>query len=145
MITRNENETIELGYRLGQLLKRGDVICLNGDLAGGKTTFTKGIGKALNVKSIVNSPTFTILKIHNGDMPLYHIDAYRLEGNSYDLGISEYEEEGITVVEWPEYYTDFLPDDYINVYFTYIDDETREISIESHGDKYLDIVKELAC
>lgn len=145
MITNNENETIELGYRLGKLLKRGDVVTLNGDLAGGKTTFTKGIGKALNVKSIVNSPTFTILKIHQGDMPLYHIDAYRLEGNSYDLGINEYEDEGVTVVEWPEYYADFLPSDYLEVFFRYIDDETREITITSHGDKYATVVKELEC
>ncbi|MDO4198470.1 MAG: tRNA (adenosine(37)-N6)-threonylcarbamoyltransferase complex ATPase subunit type 1 TsaE [Erysipelotrichaceae bacterium] len=145
MVTRNESETIELGYRLGLLLKKGDFVALNGDLAGGKTTFTKGIGKALNVKSIVNSPTFTILKIHEGDMPLYHIDAYRLEGNEYDLGISEYEDEGVTVVEWPEYYQDFMPEEYINVNFEYIDDETRNITIEAHGDKYLDVIKEIEC
>ena len=145
MITNNENETIDLGYKLGKLLNKGDVIALRGDLAGGKTTFTKGIGRALNVKSIVNSPTFTILKIHQGDMPLYHIDAYRLEGNSYDLGINEYEEEGITVVEWPDYYTEFLPKEYIEVIFKYIDDETREIILSSHGDKYASLVKELEC
>ena len=145
MITRNENETIEAGKKLGCLLSKGDVVALKGDLAGGKTTFTKGIGQALHVKSVVNSPTFTILKIHQGDLPLYHIDAYRLEGNSYDLGISEYEQEGIMVVEWPQYYEDYLPQEYIEVRFAYIDDETREIEFVSHGEKYEKIVKEMSC
>ena len=143
MITRNEEETIALGEKLGKMLEKGTTIALKGDLAGGKTTFTKGIGRALNVKSIINSPTFTILKIHEGDMPLYHIDAYRLENNEYDLGISEYEDEGIMVVEWPEYYAHYLPKEYIEVDFTYIDDDTREIGFISHGNRYKNIVKEM--
>lgn len=145
MKTNNELETIELGYKLGKLLKRGDVVALQGDLAGGKTTFTKGIGKALNVKSIVNSPTFTILKIHYGDMPLYHIDAYRLENNEYDLGLHELEEEGITVVEWPDYYKSYLPKEYIIVNFNYIDDDTREITFDCVGDKYKEVVRSVEC
>lgn len=143
MITRNEEETIALGEKLGKMLEKGTTIALKGDLAGGKTTFTKGIGRALNVKSIINSPTFTILKIHEGDMPLYHIDAYRLENNEYDLGISEYEDEGIMVVEWPEYYDHYLPKEYIEVDFTYIDDDTRDIGFISHGNRYENIVKEM--
>ena len=143
MITRNENYTIDLGYKFGKLLSKGMVITLKGDLAGGKTTFTKGIGKALNVKQIINSPTFTILKIYQGDLPLYHIDAYRLEKNSYDLGISEYEDEGIMVIEWPEYYKNFLPKEYLEVSFTYIDDNTREINFVGYGNKYEEIVKEI--
>ena len=78
-------------------------------------------------------------------MPLYHIDAYRLENNDYDLGIQEYEDEGITVVEWPEYYENYLPDEYIEVVFSYIDDDTREIRITSHGEKYRTIVEDLEC
>lgn len=145
MITYSEEETIALGEKFGKLLTRGMTIALKGDLAGGKTTFTKGIGKALNVKTVVNSPTFTILKIHEGDMPLYHIDAYRLDNNDYDLGISEYEDEGITVVEWPEYYQSFLPQEYMEIDFTYIDEESRKIDFIAHGDKYENIVKEMTC
>ena len=113
MITRSEQETIKLGERVGRLLPSGSVVALVGDLAGGKTTFTKGIGKALNVSKIINSPTFTILKIYNGDKTLYHIDAYRLENNEYDLGLHEFEDDGITVIEWPEYYEKYLPDEYL--------------------------------
>ncbi len=145
MITKNESETIALGKKLGQLLPKGSVVALEGDLAGGKTTFTKGIGEALDVKQVINSPTFTILKIYNGRLPLYHIDAYRLENNDYDLGISEYEEEGIMVVEWPKYYANYLPAEYLEVRFEYIDDDTREITFIPHGERYEDIVKEMTC
>ena len=145
MITKKEEETIELGYRLGKLLKKGDFIALKGDLAGGKTTFTKGIGKALNVKSVVNSPTFTILKVHKGDITLYHIDAYRLENNEYDLGLDELKDEGIMVVEWPEYYETYLPKEYIEVSFKFINDDSREIIIKAIGDKYSKIVEEVLC
>lgn len=145
MITNSYEETISLGERFGRLLTKGMTIALKGDLAGGKTTFTKGIGKALNIKTVINSPTFTILKIYEGDLALYHIDAYRLENNEYDLGISEYEQDGITVVEWPEYYQSYLPKDYIEIDFKYLDDNSREINFVSHGDKYNDIVKEMSC
>ena len=143
MISTNQNETIDLGYKLGKLLPQGSVVALKGDLAGGKTTFTKGIGKALNIKQVINSPTFNILKIYHGDLNLYHIDAYRLENNDYDLGLDEYMDDGVMVIEWPEYYKDYLPDEYIEVNFKYIDDNTREITFDCHGDKYAWIIKEM--
>ena len=136
MITRKTEDTIALGEKLGKLLNRGDVIALKGDLAGGKTTFTKGIGKALNIREVINSPTFTILKIYKGDQTLYHIDAYRLENNEYDLGIDEYEDEGIMVIEWPEYYRNHLSGQYLEVNFTYLDDESRQIDFVAQGERY---------
>ena len=144
MISRSNEETIELGYRLGKLLPAGSTVVLKGDLAGGKTTFTKGIGKALNIKQVINSPTFTILKIYEGDKILYHIDAYRLENNDYDLGLDEYD-EGIMVIEWPEYYQKYLPEKYLEVDFNYIDENTREIDFIAHGQDYEKIVEELEC
>ena len=143
MKTKSKEETIALGKKLGNLLNKGDVITLKGDLAGGKTTFTKGIGEALNIKQVINSPTFTILKIYEGDSTLYHIDAYRLENNSYDLGLEEYEDEGVMVIEWPEYYKDFLPKEYLEITFKYVDDDTREIEFNPVGDRYRKIVEEL--
>ena len=143
MISKSYNETINLGERLGKLLDNGSVLALKGDLAGGKTTFTKGIGKALNIKQVINSPTFTILKIYEGDKKLFHIDAYRLENNSYDLGLDQYEDEGVMVIEWPDYYASFLPNEYLEIDFKYIDDDTREINFVPHGEKYRKIVEEL--
>ena len=145
MITENEKETIALGKKLGSLLPKGSLVALNGDLAGGKTTFTKGIGEALHIKEVINSPTFTILKIYQGDLPLYHIDAYRLENNDYDLGIHEYEDEGLMIVEWPEYYKNYLPEEYLEVRFEYIDDDTREITFIPHGSSYEKIAEEMTC
>ncbi len=145
MKSRSVDETIALGEKIGKALPKGSVIALKGDLAGGKTTFTKGIGKALHIREVINSPTFTILKIYQGDLPLYHIDAYRLENNAYDLGISEYENEGIMVIEWPEYYEDYLPEEYLEIRFTYIDDEEREIEVIPHGEKYRKVAEEILC
>ncbi len=136
MLSKSEKETIELGYKVGKKLKKGMCLALVGDLAGGKTTFTKGVGKALNVKEVINSPTFTILKIYNGDLKLFHIDAYRLEGCEYDLGLDEYLEDGVMIVEWPIYYKDYLPEEYLEISFKYIDDDTREINFKAVGEKY---------
>ena len=141
MLSKSEKETIDLGYKIGKKLQKGMCITLVGDLAGGKTTFTKGIGKALNIKEIINSPTFTILKIYNGDLKLFHIDAYRLEGSEYDLGLDEYLEEGVMIVEWPIYYKDYLPDEYLEISFKYIDDNTREINFSPIGDRYKELIE----
>ena len=144
MISKTGQETIDLGEKLGRLLPVGSTVLLKGELACGKTTFTKGIGKALNIKQVINSPTFTILKIYEGDKTLYHIDAYRLENNDYDLGFNEYD-EGIMVVEWPEYYQKYLPDEYLEVDFKYIDENSREITFIAHGKEYEKIIEELQC
>ena len=145
MKTMNQAETIALGRKLGTLLEKGMTVILKGELAAGKTTFTKGIGQAFNVRDVINSPTFTILKIYEGDLILYHVDAYRLEGHSYDLGLSEYEDDGVMVIEWPEYYEDYLPKEYLEVDFTYIDDDCREIDFIPHGEKYERIAEEMTC
>lgn len=142
MKSTSYSQTIELGEKLAGLLDKGSFIILKGDLASGKTTFTKGIGKGLGIEDTINSPTFTILKIYSGRLPLYHIDAYRLENNDYDLGFNEFD-DGVTVVEWPEFYKDYLPKDYIEISFTYIDENTRDINIKTTSDKYKKIVEEM--
>lgn len=142
MIVSSYNETIDLGKRLGAIIEKGSTIILCGDLASGKTTFTKGIGLGLDIKDTINSPTFTILKMYQGRFPLYHIDAYRLDNSKYDLGFNELD-DGIVVVEWPEYYKEYLPKEYIKVSFEYIDENTRKIEIESIGNKYRKIVEKI--
>ena len=133
-ITRSMNETIDFGYKIGKILPASSVLALRGDLAAGKTTFTKGIGKALNVKGVVNSPTFNILKIYEGDKTLYHIDAYRL---------MDKDDGGVMVVEWFDYIIEMIGNEYLEIVFTYIDENTREIELIAHGDKYEDVIKEL--
>ncbi len=144
MICDSVEKTMDLGEKLGRLLDVGSTVVLKGELASGKTTFTKGIGKALNIDQVINSPTFTILKIYHGDKTLYHIDAYRLENNPYDLGFDEYD-DGIKVIEWPEYYMSYLPKDYLEVIFEYIDEQRRDITFIPHGTSYNSIVEEMKC
>ena len=143
-ITKTREETISLGEKLGKLLPANSILAMNGDLAAGKTTFTKGIGIGLGIKQVINSPTFNILKIYEGSKTLYHIDAYRLEENPYNLGFEEYmDDDGIMVIEWFDYMKDMISNDYLELKFKYIDDETREIEFIPHGSKYDDVLKEL--
>lgn len=111
----------------------------------GKTTLTKSIGKALGVKKVINSPTFTILKTYYGKMPLYHIDAYRLEGISQDLGFEEiFEDDGVCVVEWPHYIEEQLPKERLRIEIRRIDEEVRLFIIEGIGKAYEEIERALA-
>ena len=87
--TRSAEETMNLGQRFVALCKPGSTFCLTGDLGAGKTTLVRGIAKALNIKSVVQSPTFNIMKVYfDGDRPLIHIDAYRLADVNTDIGLS---------------------------------------------------------
>lgn len=98
-------QTRLLGAALGALLRRGDVVLLQGNLGAGKTALTQGIGEGMGVHGVINSPTFTILKEYSGPMPLYHFDLYRIEDPDevYALGFEDYlSGDGVCVVEWAE-------------------------------------------
>lgn len=141
-ITANALETINLGNKIGNLLNPGDVILLTGDLSAGKTTITKGIGEALGVKRVINSPTFTIVKAYKGEKcPLYHLDLYRLDGLNNDFDLEEYiESDGVCVIEWPYQVSEILPNEYITICLKRIDEFKREIEISAVGERYLRIV-----
>lgn len=143
----DEAQTIEFGNALGQLLKPNDVVLLDGDLGAGKTTLTKGIAQALGIKRYIKSPTYTIIHEYNdGKMPLFHMDAYRLEdGGAEDLGFEDYfNGDGITVVEWSEYIQDFLPDEFLTVHLERNHDNTKRFAtVEPHGEHYNQISSEL--
>jgi tRNA threonylcarbamoyladenosine biosynthesis protein TsaE len=145
-ITKTSEETIEIGLRLGHLLKEGDVVLLDGDLSAGKTTFTKGIGQALGVKRVINSPTFTIVKEYQGtNTKLYHMDLYRLDclGDD-DFNLYDYfNGDGVCIVEWPYQVSELLPDEFLKVIIKRVDETTREISFEAHGKKYEELLGEL--
>lgn len=145
-MTFNAEETIALGKKIGAVLKAGDVVLLTGDLSAGKTTITKGIGMALGVKKIINSPTFTIVKSYQGTtMPLYHLDLYRLDGVHQDFDLEEYmEAEGVCVIEWPFQVKEILPAEYLMIDLKRINETQREIEIRAVGQKYEARVGELA-
>ena len=110
--TKSADETIALGEKIGSLLKKGDIIALQGTLAAGKTTITKGIASALDVKDEITSPTFCLISEYEGRLPLYHMDVYRLEG-SEDFIILGVEDliygNGVSLIEWSEKVMDELP------------------------------------
>ncbi len=145
-VVSSENETIKLGYRIGQILKGGEVICLEGDLGAGKTSMTKGIGKALDIDGYITSPTFTIVNEYNGRIPLFHFDAYRLSGPEelFEIGFEDYmDRQGIIVIEWASVVKSALPQQciWIEIKKDFNQaDNVRKISIDFAGEGYKDIL-----
>lgn len=145
-VTKNNNETVAVGKIIGEHLKPGDVVLLQGDLSAGKTTFTKGIGEALEIKKIINSPTFTIVKTYQGKYPLYHLDLYRLDGINEDFDLEEYiGTDGIAVIEWPYQVSELLPEEYLLIEIKLLGMDNREILVSGIGENYEKIVGELLC
>lgn len=145
MITfSSEKEMIDFGEKLAQKMFPGFVLTLQGDLGAGKTTFTKGIGRGLGVKRIINSPTFTIVKVYQGRLPLYHFDAYRLEGQNEELGFEEmFECEGVCVIEWPQFIENILPQERLEIHIYKNEDESRRFEFQAIGSQYENVLKEL--
>lgn len=112
-------DTLQLGSRLGELCKAGDVVLLNGGLGVGKTVFSKGIGKGLGITEPVSSPTFTILQVYEeGRIPLYHFDVYRISDleEMEEIGYEDYfYGEGVCLIEWAGQIQEILPDRTIEV------------------------------
>lgn len=140
-----EEQTKEIGYKLGKLLTPGSVICLIGDLGAGKTTMTQSLAKAIGVDDYITSPTFTIVNEYEGDMPLYHFDVYRIGSSEemYDIGYDEYiNSDGVCIIEWANLINDILPDEYLDIELSY-KDMGREMVLKPIGEKYKKIVEEL--
>lgn len=143
----NLEETKEFGFRLGSLLKGGDILCLNGDLGAGKTTMTKSIGLGLGVEEYITSPTFTLINEYKGRIPVYHFDVYRLEDADelYDLGFDEYfYGKGVCIIEWADKIEKMIPEIRIVVDIEKGNDENKRIlHISGYGQSYDQLIKEL--
>lgn len=145
LYSNNSQETEAIGAHLGSYLNAKDTVLLVGDLSAGKTTLTKGIGKALGVTRIINSPTFTIVKEYQGDKcKLYHLDLYRLDGLNDDFDLEEYfDADGVCVIEWPYQASELIPSEYLLVDIKRTGNETREITLKAYGSHYEEILKEV--
>lgn len=137
--TNSAEETIELGKKIGSLLQKGDIIAMQGTLAAGKTTITKGIAEALDVKDTITSPTFCLISEYEGKMPLYHMDVYRLDGaeDFANLGTEDMlYGEGVSIIEWSEKIMEELPKKTIILKLIPHENGTRTITIENwpHGE-----------
>lgn len=138
-----EKDTIELAQNIESEKIPNMVICLEGDLGTGKTIFTKGFAAALEVQEEITSPTFNIIKEYtSGELPLYHMDVYRLDGKVEELGIEEYYTKGgITIIEWADMITNYLPEERLDIKIRVSseDEDVRIITITPHGSIYEDI------
>lgn len=147
LTSKSKEDTIFLGEIIGKLAFKGEIIVLKGDLGAGKTTFTKGVGKSLKVKEEINSPTFNILKCYfSSSIPLYHIDAYRLEDvdvENKNIGLEEViEGDGIALIEWPDFIKEFIPEDVLTISIHIESDDSRTFYMDGEGN-YVKILKEV--
>src|SRR5512139_1316746 len=134
IISGSPERTFEIGEIIGRSLKKGDILALSGELGSGKTCFTQGLAKGLDVSAQYNvtSPTFTLLNEYPGRLKLCHLDVYRLSG-AQDIEEIGYEDyffgPGVIVIEWAEKIEQLIPNYGIWIFFRHVDENTREIVI----------------
>lgn len=132
----SEEETLAIAQNIESEKFPNMIITLNGDLGSGKTVFTKGVAHALGIDS-VTSPTFNIIKEYDGELPLYHMDLYRIENNIDNLGLDEYfTKGGIVIIEWADMIKDYLPKERLDVKIKIVDENTRVLIFTPYGEKY---------
>jgi tRNA threonylcarbamoyladenosine biosynthesis protein TsaE len=113
------------------------IICLYGELGSGKTVFTKGFAQALGIEEVITSPTFTIIKEYDAEMPLYHMDLYRLNEMDDSINIEEYfDKKGVCIIEWADIIQDDLPEERLDIKIKIVDEDTRVMIITPYGQKY---------
>ena len=144
IVIKDLAEMKKLGHFLGKETFPGFLLCLEGDLGAGKTTLTKYFGKSMGVEDMINSPTFTILKIYEGNNILYHMDVYRLMGIGMDFELEEYiYGDGVCVIEWYKNINESIPEEKLVIEIEIIDENKRLLKIEGIG-KYEEIVNKIS-
>ncbi len=142
--SRSPEQTRRIGARLGGEIKAGDVICLQGNLGAGKTTFMQGLAQGWESLDAVSSPTFILVNIYrraNVDR-LFHLDAYRLESmaEAEELDLDSMMEEGALVVEWPERLGDLVPRERLWIHLEHRAEEQRQMRFNAFGKRYDDLL-----
>jgi len=149
IISHSLAQTRRIGARLGARTQAGDILCLEGDLGSGKTSFVQGLGEGLGVQEPIVSPTFVLLNVYRGAPgrpPLYHFDLYRVTGpqEALDFGLEDYlYGEGVVAIEWPERVREILPPDYLWISFRHMDATKRGLLMQPQGARYVALVAEL--
>jgi len=147
ILSKKFGETLDLGTRLARHLKPGDIICLFGDLGSGKTSLTKGIAHGLGIAANkVNSPTFTLMNIYDGKLPLYHFDLYRIEQDKdlESFGLEEFfYGDGVSVIEWADKLGSFAPKEFLGVKARHISGHERMFTFSAEDKRAREILKEI--
>lgn len=140
---RSEEDTVYLAQNIESEKFPNMVICLYGELGSGKTVFAKAFGQAMGIDDVTSS-TFNIIKEYNGELPLYHMDVYRVDNNVENLGIEEYfEKGGVTIIEWADLIKDYLPEERLDIKFKVIDENTRVLVLRPHGEEYVRVCEDI--
>lgn len=137
-ISSSQLQTYELGARLAPFVYAGAVIALSGDLGAGKTTFTGGLAHGLDIQEHVISPTFNIMREYRkGRLPLFHIDAYRLEDGNADIGLEEFVDDGgVSVIEWPQFVNHLIPQHVLSIKISDIGPSSRRLEFETTDERF---------
>lgn len=148
MVSESPEATWSVGEFVGKRLKAGMVLCLTGDLGAGKTLFTKGVAAGLGVKADVTSPSFTLMNLYDGRLPVAHFDLYRLDdgGDLDEIGFYEYADEpvGVAIIEWADKFPEALPRHHLSVVLSPGKNlEERRLAFTAKGDGYEGILAAL--
>lgn len=136
--SKNDMDTMKLAQNIESEKFENMVICLDGELGSGKTVFVKGFARALGISENITSPTFNLIKeYYTGEMPLFHMDMYRLEEDASTIGVEDYFlKNGVTIIEWADLITENLPDERLDIKFKIVDENIRIMVLIPHGIKY---------
>ena len=145
VFSRSPDQTRRIGMRLGGALQAGDVICLQGDLGAGKTTFVQGIALGWGSQDSVSSPTFIIVNVYRrGDESrLFHMDAYRLDSapEAEELDLDAMLSQGPLLIEWPERMDGLVPDERLWVNLEHVAEEERQMKFRASGSRYEELLE----
>jgi tRNA threonylcarbamoyladenosine biosynthesis protein TsaE len=135
--TSSPEETMSLGRRLGEICLPGTLLALVGDLGAGKTRFVKGLAAGLGIaEDQVTSPTFVLMNLHPGRLPLAHFDLYRLDAVDLpSLGFFDVRDEGVVVMEWADKVDEKLLGDHLRIDFTLTGETTRRLMLQARGER----------
>ncbi len=143
--SRSPEQTRRIGRRLGGALRAGDVICLQGDLGAGKTTFVQGVAQGWGSRDAASSPTFILVNVYRreDEASLFHMDAYRLDSTpeAEELDLDSMLAQGPLLIEWPERIGRLVPDERLWINLEYVDDEEREMNFKATGKRYDDLLE----
>ncbi|MGE5777322.1 MAG: tRNA (adenosine(37)-N6)-threonylcarbamoyltransferase complex ATPase subunit type 1 TsaE, partial [Chloroflexota bacterium] len=143
--SRSPEQTRRIGTHLGGALQAGDVICLQGDLGAGKTTFVQGVAQGWGSRDAVSSPTFILVNMYRreDETRLFHMDAYRLDSapEAEELDFETMLAQGPLLIEWPERIDGLIPDERLWINLEYVDDEEREMNFKATGKRYDELLE----
>ncbi|MCS6940607.1 MAG: tRNA (adenosine(37)-N6)-threonylcarbamoyltransferase complex ATPase subunit type 1 TsaE [Roseiflexaceae bacterium] len=150
-VSHSVAQTMRVGQRLGELLRRGDVVALRGDLGTGKTHLIKGIVLGLGSTDTVNSPSFVLINQYragaqHGRMPIYHADLYRIErlAELHGVGLEEaLNGDGVCLIEWADRAEALLPDERLDIHLSHLSETKRVVRFTPHGRRYEELIDTL--